>query len=295
MTAVREIKLLKSFDHPNIIPIKEIMTDADGVSLVFEYMDYDLSGMLQQPNIKLRLPQIKYIAQEILKGLQYLHENEIVHRDIKASNVLIDSKGQVKLADFGLAKSTRIPFLAETRSEKRLMMTNRVITLWYRPLEILLGSIEYSYEVDMWGFGCLLMEMATGKHPFSGASNELGQIDQIVKVFPTEPFDSLKDLPWSALIDFDKIERTAENSLRAQIKDMDLNLQDLILQTLEIDPRKRLSARDAIHHPFFKSSPAPSLPSDLPAIEGEWHEFECKQRRKNPSAPKIANTNSSIR
>lgn len=261
--------------------------------MVFEYMDYDLSGLLQQPNIKLSLPQIKYISMEILKGLQYLHENQIVHRDIKASNVLIDAKGRVKLADFGLAKSTRKPFLAESRAEKGLMMTNRVITLCYRPLELLLGSIDYSFEVDMWGFGCLLMEMATGKHPFYGASNELGQIDLIAKVFPVESFSSLKDLPWSALIDFSKIERATESSLKAQVREMDPKLQDLILQTLELDPRKRLSAKDALKHSFFKSSPPPSKPGDLPSIEGEWHEFECKQRRKNPSAPKIINTNSS--
>lgn len=292
---MREIKLLKSFDHPNIIAIKEIITDADGVSLVFEYMDYDLSGILQQPNIHLSVPQIKFIALELLHGLKYLHENQIIHRDIKASNVLIDNKGRVKLADFGLAKSIRNPFLAESQPDNGPVMTNRVITLWYRPLEILLGSIEYGFEVDMWGFGCLLMEMATGKHPFSGASNELGQIDQIAKAFPSKSFASLKNFPWSILINFDKIERISDTLLKSQIKELDPKLQDLILQTLEVNPRKRLSASDALRHPFFKSSPAPSKPSDLPSIDGEWHEFECKQRRKNTSAPKIANTNSSVR
>lgn len=143
ITALREIMLLKRLKHPNIIDFKEIVMNPQTykVYLVFEYMAHDLSGIIDR-NIKFPSNVVKYILWSLCKGLQYLHANNVLHRDIKSSNVLVSEQGQVKLADFGLAKVFNPKFL-----------TNRVVTLWYRSPELLLGANMYDGSVDVWALG----------------------------------------------------------------------------------------------------------------------------------------------
>ena len=124
--------------------------------MVFDYMEYDLAALISQAAMVLEVRHIKYLIKEVLEAMAYLHENRILHRDIKSrscpeelssigSNILLSRKGTVKLADFGLARC----FV----KNPMIHMTNRVITLWYRPPELLLGSSSYNSSVDMWGIG----------------------------------------------------------------------------------------------------------------------------------------------
>lgn len=123
--------------------------------MVFDYMEYDLAALISQAATELQIRHVKYLIREVLEAMAYLHENKILHRDIKStysdrlliigSNVLLSRKGIVKLADFGLARSFA--------KSQMTHMTNRVITLWYRPPELLLGSSTYDSSVDMWGVG----------------------------------------------------------------------------------------------------------------------------------------------
>eukprot|EP00474_Spongospora_subterranea_P002277 CRZ02735.1 hypothetical protein [Spongospora subterranea] len=139
ITSVREVKVLQCVQHPNIIRLESCHTSMDGhlyrpgacVDLVFPYMEHDLAGILEQQSIQLSPSLIKYYLHEILVGLRYLHANHVMHRDIKASNILINNNGSVRIADFGLARFT------DVRCQE---YTNRVVTMWYRPPELFLGA-----------------------------------------------------------------------------------------------------------------------------------------------------------
>jgi CTD kinase subunit alpha len=162
VTAMREIKLLQSLRHQNIVRLYEMMvsngtyvvenlgpmTHFDGlvnVFMVFEYMDHDLTGVLSQTQFSFTDAHLKSLCLQMLAGLAYLHHKGVIHRDIKGSNILINNRGELKLADFGLARF----YYKRRRSD----YTNRVITLWYRPPELLFGATIYGPEVDMWSAG----------------------------------------------------------------------------------------------------------------------------------------------
>lgn len=277
MTATREIKLLKLLDHENIIKIIDIVASKEGVSLVFEYFEHDLSGLLQHPGLKLEVGQVKHIIGELLKALEYIHKRKIVHRDLKTSNILIGASGQIKLADFGLAKSMLHPDVTETDSTTRIM-TNRVCTLWYRPPELLLGASSYGPEVDMWGVGCILVELFLLKPLFVGADNsELSQIEALFKRYTPSEISELKSYPWAGLVDFTKLEKAAP--LKEFLSDkLDSQALDLALRLLHLDPSQRISAKEALSHPFMTGGP--KAEPKLPILDGDWHEFECKQRRR---------------
>jgi len=132
--------------------------------MVFEYMDHDLTGLSDRPGMRFTIPQIKCYMKQLLLGLHYCHINQVLHRDIKGSNLLIDNHGILKLADFGLARSYSYDHTAH--------LTNRVITLWYRPPELLLGSTKYGPAVDMWSVGCIFAELLYGK-PILPGKNEV--------------------------------------------------------------------------------------------------------------------------
>jgi cyclin-dependent kinase 12/13 len=161
--------------------------------MVFEYMDHDLAGLLDSPTLRqtgLRLDQIKCYTKQLLEGLHYLHYNNVLHRDIKASNLLINNQGVLKLADFGLAR------LISNKREGNY--TNNVITLWYRPPELLLGAHSYGTAVDMWSVGCILAELLYRKPIFPGKT-EIDQLDLIFRLCGTptdETWPDAKKLPW---------------------------------------------------------------------------------------------------
>lgn len=145
VTAMREIKLLQMLQHENVLRLMEMVVERGGVYMVLEYMEFDLTGLLAHPEIKFSPANIKSLSHQMLSGLSYLHHRSILHRDMKGSNILVNSRGELKLADFGLAR-----VYAKKRRED---YTNRVITLWYRSPELLMGETIYGPEVDMWSAG----------------------------------------------------------------------------------------------------------------------------------------------
>lgn len=154
ITAIREIKLLQGLRHPNIVNLVEMVVSKGHVYIVFEYLDHDLSGVLHHPNIHFSEANIKSLMWQLLAGLQYMHEAGVLHRDLKGSNILLNKAGELKIADFGLAR--RYERGKEPGREGRGRgrdYTNRVITLWYKPPELLFGATVYGEEVDMWSAG----------------------------------------------------------------------------------------------------------------------------------------------
>ncbi|PWZ06931.1 putative serine/threonine-protein kinase [Zea mays] len=153
----REILILRRLDHPNVVKLDGLVTSRMSCSLylVFDYMVHDLAGLAASPDIKFTLPQVKCYVHQLLSGLEHCHNRGVLHRDIKGSNLLLDNNGVLKIADFGLAS-----FFDPNHKQP---MTSRVVTLWYRPPELLLGATDYGVGVDLWSAGCILAELLAGK------------------------------------------------------------------------------------------------------------------------------------
>ncbi|XP_015424753.1 PREDICTED: cyclin-dependent kinase 18 [Myotis davidii] len=160
-TAIREVSLLKNLKHANIVTLHDLIHTERSLTLVFEYLDSDLKQYLDHCGNLMSMHNVKIFMFQLLRGLAYCHRRKILHRDLKPQNLLINERGELKLADFGLARAKSVP--TKTYS-------NEVVTLWYRPPDVLLGSTEYSTPIDMWGVGCIHYEMATGRPLFPGST-----------------------------------------------------------------------------------------------------------------------------
>jgi tRNA A-37 threonylcarbamoyl transferase component Bud32 len=172
----REIHILRRLDHPNVIRLEGIVTSrlSHSLYLVFEYMEHDLAGLAALSGQRFTEPQVKCLMRQILEGLSHCHARGVLHRDIKGSNLLIDDNGLLRIADFGLATFFD--------PGKRQPMTSRVVTLWYRPPELLLGATEYGVAVDLWSTGCILAELLAGK-PIMPGQTEVRPIVVGVRFF----------------------------------------------------------------------------------------------------------------
>nr|CAD7256827.1 unnamed protein product [Timema shepardi] len=161
-TAIREVSLLKELRHANIVTLHDIVHTEKSLTLVFEYLEKDLKQYMDDCGNILSMNNVMLFLFQLLRGLAYCHRRRILHRDLKPQNLLINDKGELKLADFGLARAMSVP--TKTYS-------NEVVTLWYRPPDVLLGSTEYSTQIDM-GVGCIFYEMACGRPLFPGSTVE---------------------------------------------------------------------------------------------------------------------------
>eukprot|EP00051_Salpingoeca_urceolata_P019479 m.285169 g.285169 ORF g.285169 m.285169 type:complete len:408 (-) comp19430_c6_seq10:106-1329(-) len=240
-TAIREISVLKELKHKNIVQLLEVVHSQDRLYLVFEYLDQDLRRHMDtlRPN-PLKPALAKSYMFQLCQGVHYCHSRRILHRDLKPQNLLIDAKGTIKLADFGLARAFAIPVRP---------YTHEVVTLWYRAPEILLGQQQYSTAVDVWSLGCIFSEMIKGEALFPGDS----EIDQLYRVFRTLGTPSERTWPGvSRLPDFKKSFPVWPKQLFAQIMPMlEANGIDLIEKMLVCNPKQRVSAKVALQHPYF--------------------------------------------
>ncbi|WFD48849.1 [pyruvate dehydrogenase (acetyl-transferring)] kinase [Malassezia furfur] len=281
VTSMREIKLLQSLRHENVIRLQEIMTSRAGsVYMVFEYMEHDLNGVLVHPEVTFTDAHRKSLASQLLQGLAYLHRRAVLHRDLKGSNLLLNNAGTLKIADFGLART----YYKRHRGD----YTNRVVTLWYRPPELLLGATQYGPEVDTWGAGCLFLELFT-RHPLFQGHDEIHQlhvITQLLGPLSTSAWPSVETLPWFELMRMQD-ERTASDSDTPDAwAAIEANLSPaavaLARGLLAYDPAKRWTAAQALESPYFTTEEPRAEPpaAVLAALRGEWHEMQSKRARK---------------
>ncbi|XP_019727462.1 mitogen-activated protein kinase 15 [Hippocampus comes] len=245
----REVMFLQEFgDHPNVVKLQNVIqaqNDKD-IYLIFEYMDSDLHAVIKKGTL-LKDIHKRYVMYQLLKAVKYLHSGNVIHRDQKPSNVLVDSDCVVKLCDFGLARS-----LSQDQEDSgNPALTEYVATRWYRAPEILLGSTRYTKGVDMWSLGCILGEMLLGRALFPGTST----INQIEKIMSAIPHPCPEDvLAVKSEIGSSVIQRILQ---RPQVLLEDLlqslappDALDLLKGLLVFNPDKRLTAENALQHPY---------------------------------------------
>lgn len=284
ITAVREIKILRQLKHKNIIKLREIVTDKQeavdfrkdkgSFYLVFDFMEHDLMGLLDSGLVTFTQELNCSIMKQIMEGLAYCHDRNFLHRDIKCSNILVNNKGQVKLADFGLARL----YNAE---DKDRPYTNKVITLWYRPPELLLGEERYGPAIDVWSCGCILGELFT-KKPLFQANEEFAQLLVISRMCGTPcPAD------WPAVIHLPGFQQLKpKKQYRRRVREefsllMPGPALELLDGMLQLDPAKRFSARQALDSDWLKSvDPASVSFQDVLPQHQDCHELWIKKRRR---------------
>lgn len=252
----REIQILRRLDHPNVIKLEGLITShlSCNMYLVFEYMEHDLAGLVSAPSVQFSEAQVKCYMQQILSGLEHCHSLAVMHRDIKCANLLVSEEGIVKVADFGLAN-----FL---NPERRQPLTCRVVTLWYRPPELLLGSMEYGASVDLWSVGCVFGEMLLGR-PILQGRTEVEQLHKIFKLCGSPPDEYWKKskLPHTTLF---RPQHNYENCLGEYFRNLSSSALSLLSTFLSVEPYKRGSASTALASEYFRTKPQACEPSSLP-------------------------------
>jgi negative regulator of the PHO system len=245
-TAIREISLMKELRHENIVALHDVIHTENKLMLVFEYMDKDLKKYMDArgQHGQLDPATIKSFMQQLLRGIAFCHENRVLHRDLKPQNLLINSKGQLKLGDFGLARAFGIPVNT---------FSNEVVTLWYRAPDVLLGSRTYNTSIDIWSAGCIMAEMYTGRPLFAGTTND----DQLQKIFRLMGTPSERSWPGiSAYPEYkSSFQVYATQDMRLFLPQVDPVGLELLRSMLQLRPELRISAPDALRHPWFQDLP----------------------------------------
>jgi cell division cycle 2-like protein len=278
LTSVREINVLLALEHPNIVNVSEVVMGRrhandprdDQIFMVMEYADHDLDSL----NYRFSIAEIKCLMVQLLSGVAYLHDNYVMHRDLKPANILYNNKGQLKICDFGLARQ----FSAFPKD-----YTQMVVTLWYRAPELLLGTRKYSSAVDVWSVGCIMAQLLIGRPLLTGN----GEIDQIKKTYNVigNPKDReyFETLPlWDKCKHIKRSEdapRLADILLEANVP-ITKEMIDLLHRLLDLNPETRVSARDALDHPWFACHPLAKdvalMPTFPPSNEQRRVQPPCK-------------------
>jgi cell division cycle 2-like len=302
LTSIREINILLSLHHPNIVNVTEVVVGSslDAVFLVMEYAEHDLRGIMNHrkkkstttllrggvssggggsgsasfsTTIPFSPAEVKCLMLQLLNGIAYLHDNWVLHRDIKTSNILYTNKGELKLCDFGLARQYGSPLKP---------YSHMVVTLWYRAPELLLGETTYSTTIDVWSAGCVMGELLLNE-PLLQGRNELGQLEKIFGVVgrpDEEGWPGVSTLPVAKKFNFFGSSNNNNKRNRGMLRDMFHVLPasttihgtttttttkpwlseagfDLLSSLLELCPERRITAREALHHPWFREHPLP--------------------------------------
>jgi cell division cycle 2-like protein len=275
LTALREINALLNLKHRNLTDLMEVVTNKNSFFIVMEYLPHDLRALMDGMAQPFWPSEVKCLMLQLLAGVAFMHENWIVHRDLKTSNLLMDNKGTLKIADFGLARSFGEPLKP---------LTPGVVTLWYRAPELLLGGDRYAYStaVDVWSCGCIFGEFLRNQILIQGSS-EPDQIKRVFRLLGTPDdvaWPNWRKLPGARNVQF-PIQKS--HILGQKFSETELTPQGtaLMLRLLCYDPERRESASQAMSHPYFVSEkPRPkeesAMPSFRPTQEGAHQAQEPK-------------------
>ncbi|XP_012558761.1 cyclin-dependent kinase 10 isoform X1 [Hydra vulgaris] len=290
ISSLREINLLMRIKHKNIVKLKEVVVGRplEYIFLVMEYCEHDLAGLLDNMLTPFTESQVKCLLIQLLLGTEYLHNNFIIHRDIKMSNLLMTNNGTLKIADFGLAR---------TFGKSGKLMTPVVVTLWYRSPELLLGSRLHSPKVDIWAIGCVMGELLLCK-PLMPGKSEINQMQLIIDLLgsPNEKiWPGFVNLPGAKNFQF---KHQPYNNVKQRFPWLSSSGVSLMNSMFTFDPEQRISAQDCLESSYFKDKPLPIEKSLMPTFpehrnfRGIWKEekagvsevsknkYECKIKTK---------------
>ncbi|KAF3437230.1 hypothetical protein FNV43_RR19983 [Rhamnella rubrinervis] len=269
-TALREIKLLKELKDPNIIELIDAFPHKGNLHLVFEFMETDLEAVIRDRNIFLSPADTKSYLQMTLKGLSYCHKKWVLHRDMKPNNLLIGSDGQLKLADFGLARIFGSP-------DRRF--TDQVFARWYRAPELLFGAKQYGSGVDVWAAACIFAELLL-RRPFLQGSSDIDQLGKIFAAFGTPTSSQWPDMVY--LPDYVEYQYVPAPPLRSLFPMASDDAIDLLAKMFTYDPKSRISVAQALEHRYFSSAPLPTDPNKLPRPAPKRESLNSKALDFNP-------------
>ena len=261
-TALREIKALQEIEHQNIVKLYEVFPHGTGFVLVFEYMLSDLSEVLRNFDRPLTESQIKSYMLMILQGISYCHKNHIMHRDLKPANLLISSTGQLKIADFGLARVFN--------NEEERLYSHQVATRWYRAPELLYGARQYDEGVDLWAIGAIFGELLNNSPLFPGES-DIEQLCCVLRVLGTPDENSWPGM--TQLPDYNKITFPEMDPIPLEniVPDASPLALDLLKCFLVYPSKQRIPAKEALLHSYFFRQPLPAHHSELPIPSNDRH------------------------
>mmetsp|Transcript_30579 Transcript_30579/g.79778 ORF Transcript_30579/g.79778 Transcript_30579/m.79778 type:complete len:422 (+) Transcript_30579:244-1509(+) len=256
ITSLREVNLLLNLDHPNIVNVREVVVGdtLDEIFMVMEYLEHDFRNLLDVMPHPFGQSEVKCLLQQLLEATAYMHKNWVIHRDLKTSNLLMNGEGVLKICDFGLAREYGDPIKK---------YTPLVVTLWYRPPELLMGQKIYSTAVDMWSVGCIFGELLLRRVLFEGQS-ELNQLELIVRLLGSPSAEEREKLsamgnPLQMRFKEGMPSRLRETFFASRFSsDKTMVTEkgiDLLARLLSFDPEKRLSAEEALNHPYFEEMP----------------------------------------
>ncbi|KAK8810592.1 hypothetical protein WA158_007167 [Blastocystis sp. Blastoise] len=237
---LRETAILRDLHHPNIVHLESIIVEDTHISLVFEFVETDLKKYMESFRYGLGPDQIKKFLFQLLLAVRYLHSKKIFHRDIKPQNILVDSKGCLKLTDFGLSRHFGFPLKTYTRE---------VVTLYYRAPEIFLGDEHYLAAIDVWSIGCIFAEMVNNDFIFQGET----EVSILFTIFhklgtPTEEtWPGVSQLPNMN----PNFPHWPQRHIRQFVPSLEPQGQDLLEKMLILNPEERISTKDALDHPYF--------------------------------------------
>ncbi|EGX92527.1 serine/threonine-protein kinase [Cordyceps militaris CM01] len=266
--AVRELKHLQELSHPNIISLLAVFSSKDqNLNLVLEFLPLgDLEMLIRDTeHVRYGAADIKAWMGMLTRAVWFCHASFVLHRDIKPNNLLIAADGAVKLADFGLARSFADP---------HHNMTSNVITRWYRPPELLFGAKHYSGAVDVWSVGAVFAELIL-RAPYMPGNNELDQVRLICEQIGTPTEDN-----WPGVTRLPEYTVPAQHPVHAKdwylarFGTVGADGVDLLVKTLLLDPKKRITAREMLDHPWWHSDPKPTRTVDLPRKGGDGAEAQ---------------------
>ena len=249
---LREIIIMKYCEHENIVPLFDVIVHLNrdpslkkiaDVYLVMEKMDSDLQKIIISKQ-ELSDEHYQFILYQILRAIYFLHSANIIHRDFKPSNVLINEDCTVKLCDFGMSRGVQ---------EKDLQLTEYVVTRYYRAPEVMLSSHHYTKKIDVWSIGCTFAELLSKKFLFPG-ENYIAQIKLIIDVLGSPKIEDLDFITNSSAKSFVmQFKNVKAKDFKDILKYDNDEALDLVKHMLVFNPEKRYSIEDALNHPYLKS------------------------------------------
>lgn len=240
-SALREICLLKELKHKNIVRLYDVLHSDKKLTLVFEHCDQDLKKYFDSLNGEIDLDVVKSFMYQLLRGLAFCHSNNVLHRDLKPQNLLINKNGELKLADFGLARAFGIPVKCYSAE---------VVTLWYRPPDVLFGAKLYTTSIDMWSAGCIFAELANAGRPLFPGSDVDDQLKRIFRLLGTPTEETWSGI--SLLPDYKPFPIYHPSMSFSQVvPKLNSKGRDLLQRLLVCNPLMRLPADESMAHSYF--------------------------------------------